>query len=91
LTQALTRSGFEVLPCEGTYFLMARTDRFRRSGEDDVAFCRRLLMEHGLASIPPSVFYSPAHAPDVHGLARFAFCKTDKVLEAAAEKLAALR
>lgn len=91
LTQALTRSGFEVLPCEGTYFLLARTDRFRRADEDDVAFCRRLLLEHGLASIPPSVFYSPVHAPEVRGLARFAFCKTDKVLEAAAEKLAALR
>lgn len=91
LAAALMRSGFEVLPCEGTYFLMARTDRFRRAGEDDVAFCRRLLLEHGLASIPPSVFYSPAHAGDVRGLARFAFCKTEKVLDAAAEKLAALR
>lgn len=91
LAEALTSAGFEVLPCAGTYFLMAKTDRFRRDGEDDVAFCRRLLLEHGVAAIPPSVFYSPEHAPHVHGLARFAFCKTDVVLAAAAQRLAKLR
>lgn len=87
---ALTRAGFEVLPCEGTYFLMARTDRHRRKDEDDLTFCRRLLIEHGLAAIPPSVFYSPGHAFHAHGLARFAFCKTDAVLQAAADRLAKL-
>jgi N-succinyldiaminopimelate aminotransferase len=87
LSAVLTEAGFEVLPCAGTYFLMARTDRHRRKGEDDVAFCKRLLLEHGVAAIPPSVFYSPEHAGDVHGLARFAFCKTAPVLEAAADRL----
>lgn len=90
LSGALTRAGFDVLPCAGTYFLLVKTDRHRREGEDDLKFCRRLLLEHGLAAIPPSVFYSPAHAADVHGLARFAFCKTDAVLHAAAERLATL-
>ena len=90
LSAALTRAGFEVLPCAGTYFLMARTDRHRRDGEDDVAFCRRLLLEHGVAAIPPSVFYSPEHAIHVHGMARFAFCKTEAVLEAAADRLGKL-
>ncbi len=90
LAGALTKAGFEVLPCAGTYFLMARTDRHRKAGEDDVAFCKRLLLDHGVASIPPSVFYAREHAADVHGLARFAFCKTEKVLSAAAERLARL-
>ncbi len=90
LSGALTKAGFEVLPCAGTYFLMARTDRHRKAGEDDVAFCKRLLLDHGVASIPPSVFYSKEHAPDVHGMVRFAFCKTDAVLSAAAERLARL-
>lgn len=90
LAGALTRAGLEVLPCEGTYFLMARTDRLRRTGETDVAFCRRLLTDHGVAAIPPSAFYSPAHAPEAYGLARFAFCKSDVVLAAAAERLAAV-
>lgn len=90
LSAALSAGGLEPLTCEGTYFLMARTDRHRRNGEDDVALCRRLVSEHGVAAIPPSVFYSAAHAPDVHGLARFAFCKTDAVLDAAAARLASL-
>ncbi len=90
LSAALTQAGFEVLPCAGTYFLMVRTDRHRRAGEDDVAFCQRLLIEHGVAAIPPSVFYSPAHAVHAHSMARFAFCKTQAVLEAAAARLAQL-
>ncbi|MFO0599301.1 MAG: aminotransferase class I/II-fold pyridoxal phosphate-dependent enzyme [Myxococcaceae bacterium] len=87
LSGALRQAGFEVLPCAGTYFLMARTDRHRKAGEDDVTFCKRLLVDHGVASIPPSVFYSAEHQHHVHALARFAFCKTDPVLEAAAERL----
>lgn len=90
LAGALTRAGFEVMPCEGTYFLMARTDRHRRQGEDDVAFCKRLLVDHGVASIPTSAFYAAEHAPFAHRHARFAFCKTDAVLQAAAERLAKL-
>ncbi len=91
LAAALTEAGFEVLPCDGTYFLMTRTDRHRKDGEDDVAFCRRLLIDHGLAAIPTSVFYAPEHAPHAHRMARFAFCKTDTVLQAAAERLSKLK
>ncbi|MFZ5440811.1 MAG: aminotransferase class I/II-fold pyridoxal phosphate-dependent enzyme [Myxococcota bacterium] len=90
LAAALQKAGFEVLPCEGTYFLMANTDRHRQQGETDVDFCRRLVTQHGVAAIPTSVFYSDAHAPAAYGHARFAFCKTDRVLSAAAERLARL-
>jgi N-succinyldiaminopimelate aminotransferase len=71
----------------GSYFVMAGTDRHRRTGEDDVAFCKRLVHEARVASIPPSVFYTPEHASSVHGLARFAFCKSDPVLSAGVERL----
>ncbi len=80
LVDGLRRAGFDPLVPHGSYFVMARTGRHRRAPEDDVAFCRRLLHEAGVASIPPSVFFTPEHAPAVHGLARFAFCKTDPVL-----------
>ena len=90
LSAALNKAGFEVLPCAGTYFLMARTDRFRRKEEDDVAFCKRLLVDHGVAAIPTSAFHSAEHAHHVAGLARFAFCKTEAVLQAAAVKLSRL-
>jgi N-succinyldiaminopimelate aminotransferase len=90
LAHALARAGLTPFVCEGTYFLMARTDAWRRAGEDDLAFCRRLTVEHKVAAIPPSVFYGPAHAPAAHGLARFAFCKSDLVLDEAARRLEAL-
>ncbi len=87
LGAALTKAGLEVLPVEGSYFLMARTGSLRKAGEDDVQFCKRLIVEKGVAAIPPSVFYSAAHAPRAHGLARFAFCKTDATLQEAARRL----
>ncbi len=90
LNSALESAGFDVLPSQGTYFLMARTDRHRNADEDDVKFCRRLLIEHGVASIPPSVFYRPENAAAARALVRFAFCKTTAVLEKAAERLAGL-
>lgn len=87
LGEALTAAGFDVLPCEAGTFLMARSGRLSRPGEDDVAFCRRLVVERGVAAIPPSVFYGPEHAAEAHGLARFAFCKTIATIEEAARRL----
>ncbi|MER2563289.1 MAG: aminotransferase class I/II-fold pyridoxal phosphate-dependent enzyme [Myxococcaceae bacterium] len=89
LVDGLRTAGFQPLIPHGSYFVMAGTDGFRRSGEDDVAFCRRLIEEAGVAAIPPSVFFSPEHAPSVHGLARFAFCKTDPVLTEGIARLGA--
>lgn len=88
LAKALRGAGLTPLLAEGTYFLMARTEALKPPHEDDVSFCRRLLGEAGVASIPPSVFYSTAHAHHAHGLARFAFCKTQPVLDEAARRLA---
>jgi N-succinyldiaminopimelate aminotransferase len=57
--------------------------------EDDRAFCKWLITEAGVASIPPSAFY---HNPaDGAGLARFAFCKTRATLEDAARRLEKLK
>ena len=48
-------------------------------------FCRYLTTEIGVAAIPPSAFYqNPA---DGAGLTRFAFCKSDAVLQEAARRL----
>ncbi len=88
---ALGAAGLTPLLPEGTYFIMARTDGLRRAGETDIAFCKRLVAEKGVVAIPPSVFYSPEHAPEAYGLARFAFCKTDAVLGEAAKRLGAPR
>jgi N-succinyldiaminopimelate aminotransferase len=54
-----------------------------------VAFCRHLVTQVGVASIPPSVFYSPEHKHLGQRFARFAFCKTDGVLDEGARRLKA--
>jgi N-succinyldiaminopimelate aminotransferase len=87
LVNVLSEVGLNPIPPEGAYFIMA--DISHLGFADDVAFCRYLTSEIGVAAIPPSAFY---HNPaDGAGLARFAFCKKQETLEAAAERLKAVR
>ncbi|MFS8530882.1 methionine aminotransferase [Sphaerobacter thermophilus] len=86
LHQALEGAGLPVLPCRGSYFLLA--DISGLGFDTDVAFCRFLTTEVGVAAIPPSAFYAdPATAPL---LARFCFAKRPETIAAAAERLTAL-
>ena len=78
----LHASRFELLPCEGTYFQVASYAAI--STENDVAFCKRLITEHGVAAIPISTFYE--NEKDLH-LIRFCFAKDDATLEEAARRL----
>jgi len=82
LTERLARIGFDVLPCEGTYFLTAGIRAL--TNESDDAFCKRLVREAGVALIPLSAFFDSAQ-PD--HLVRFAFCKKRALLEEALERL----
>lgn len=80
--------GFGVVGCEGTYFLTVDCRKFLRDGEDDVAFCKRLTTEIGVAAVPVSAFYgsdAPSH------FIRFCFCKKQSVLAEALERLAVLK
>jgi aspartate/methionine/tyrosine aminotransferase len=43
-----------VIPSQGTYFL--NIDIAPLGETDDAAFCRRLVMDHGVAAIPVSPF-----------------------------------
>jgi aspartate/methionine/tyrosine aminotransferase len=82
LAQRLARIGFDVLPCEGTYFLTAGIRALTNEGDDE--FCRRLVREAGVALIPLSAFFEsgePSH------LVRFAFCKKRALLEEALDRL----
>ena len=83
LAAALTELGFEVLPCEGTYFLTASIRAL--SAQSDRDFCLRLVREAKVALVPLSPFFEAA-TPD--HLVRFAFCKRQEVL---AEAIARLR
>lgn len=83
LAGALRQAGLEPILPKGTYFMMV--DISHLDFPDDRAFCRYLTTDIGVAAIPPSAFY---HNPaDGAHLARFAFCKTQATLEAAAERL----
>jgi len=75
-------SRFKAVPCKGTYFQML--DYASISDESDIEFSKRLTIEHGVASIPPSVFYNDN---EDHRVLRFCFAKKDETLERAAEKL----
>ena len=85
LLKGLAEAGLKAHVPEGSYFIMA--DIAGRGFADDVAFCRHLVTEVGVAAIPPSVFYGPEHKALGQGMARFAFCKTEAVLDEAVRRL----
>ena len=82
LAAGLTKLGFEVQPCEGTYFLTAGITKL--TNEKDFAFCERLIREAGVALIPLSAFFKSG-TPDT--FVRFAFCKQQALIEQSLERL----
>jgi aspartate/methionine/tyrosine aminotransferase len=86
LAAGLTALGVPILPCDGTYFLVADMTRWLRAGEDDAALCRRLVVDAGVVLIPLSAFYD---REPPRGLVRFCFCKLDATIDTALEKLGA--
>jgi len=84
IAKALAGAGFEVLNCEGTYFIT--TSIRNLTNEPDIEFCKRLTREAGITAIPLSVFYGEDGPTD---LVRFAFCKKREVIEESARRLSA--
>ncbi len=84
--QGMQGSRFKLLPCQGSYFQTA--DYSAISQEDDIAFAKRMAVEHGVAAIPLSPFYKDP--PPGMRLLRFCFAKQDATLDAATEKLCAI-
>ncbi|WP_299383474.1 methionine aminotransferase [uncultured Lacinutrix sp.] len=73
-------SRFKFTPAKGTYFQVL--DFSEITQESDIDFAKRLTIEHGLASIPLSVFNNNKKDDKV---LRFCFAKTDDTLKKAAE------
>jgi N-succinyldiaminopimelate aminotransferase len=84
LLKALTDFGLEVAVPKGAYFVLG--DFTGLHAGDDVSFAKRLVEELGVAAIPPSSFYAAAPEEGRH-LVRFAFCKKEETLRAAALRL----
>lgn len=82
----LRNSGFNVMPSEGTYFLLANYQHI--SELDDLTFTRKLIQVHQVAAVPLSAFYrSKLDKKNV----RFCFAKKQETLEKAIEKLIAVK
>lgn len=83
---ALVDAGFRCVSPEGAYYIMA--DFSALSSDDDTTFSRWMAREVGVTPVPGSSFFSdPALG---RSLVRFAFCKTEGLLQTAAERLRTL-
>ena len=91
LQAGLVAAGFDVLPCQGTYFLTADIRGVaERNGLPDtsVEFCLALPEAAGVVAVPSEVFYTTPEAG--RHFIRFAFCKKDELLDEAIARLATL-
>ncbi|MCG8574006.1 MAG: methionine aminotransferase [Flavobacteriales bacterium] len=79
---AMQASRFKPLNCQGTYFCLF--DYSAISNENDVEFAKRITHEHGVATIPVSVFYGDKTD---HKVVRFCFAKENDTLLKATDKL----
>eukprot|EP01040_Poterioochromonas_malhamensis_P004423 gene4423-4741_t len=99
LVASLKDGGFEPAVPEGGFFIMADTSKYDPPAEylaqpgldgnpvtRDWAFARWLTIEKGITPIPPSAFYTQETKDRAANLARFAFCKTDDLLEEAKKR-----
>lgn len=79
----LTRLGFQVSPCHGTYFLSADFSAIQ-PGMSATELCHSLVREAKVAAIPLDAFYTDDRKRPV---LRFCFCKREDVLETALTRL----
>ena len=87
LCSALLDVGFDLVPPEGAYYVMADISAF--GARDDVAFCAHLVRDLGVATVPGSSFF---HDKDLgRSFIRFCFCKKDATLDEAIKRLRKLK
>lgn len=84
LLTVLRDVGFDVPVARGTYFLMAGFTAL--SPRSDREYAVELIKTIGVATVPPSVFYS-ARPEEGRNILRFAYCKRAETLDAAAARL----
>ena len=84
LGSSLERAGFKVWQPEGAYYIVADASRFT---DDAAEFSLRMVTEFKLAAMPMSVFYAASTRETAIPGFRFAFCKSEKTLDQAVQKL----
>ena len=83
--EGLKHSRFKPLPSRGTFFQNLSYEAISEEKDTDLAV--RLTREHGVASIPVSVFY---RQPPAHRVLRFCFAKSEATLARGAAILSKL-
>ncbi|MDX6022362.1 pyridoxal phosphate-dependent aminotransferase [Scandinavium sp. V105_16] len=82
LQSLLAESPFRLLPSQGSFFLLADYSHF--SDESDSEIVKRLIIDHGVATIPLSAFYTDGTD---NKLIRLSFAKDEATLRAGAAAL----
>lgn len=85
MLQALQHSKLQTLPCQGTYFLLV--DYSACSSKDELDFAKELTLQHQVATIPVSAFYS---TPINQHMLRICFAKEEQTLEKAVNQILAI-
>ncbi|MEE2745925.1 MAG: aminotransferase [Pseudomonadota bacterium] len=81
--EGLSKVGFKIIDCQGTYFLTADFGPLGFKG-NDVEFCEYLTKTVGVAAVPFSAFYQSS---TVNQFVRFCYCKRESILDKALDKL----
>lgn len=81
LVNGLKECGFNVLSPQGTYFAMVLLPE----GENDIDYCKKLILEKKVATIPTSAFY--LKSGEGSRMIRFCFAKKDETLHQALSNL----
>jgi aspartate/methionine/tyrosine aminotransferase len=81
LVTGLYELGFNVSNPAGTYFAIGFLDK----NENDVEYCKKLILEKKVACIPTSAFYLKSNEGE--SMIRFCFAKKDETLKAALRNL----
>ena len=91
MIEVLENAGFKVFKPAGSFFIMIDWRGVApKHVQDDMQFARWLIREIGVACIPASPFYQESDKHLGKHFARFAVCKKDETLAAAAERLSRL-
>jgi methionine aminotransferase len=82
--EGLRDTPFRVLPCPGTYFVLA--DYSALSDATEPEFAQTMIVKYGVAVIPVSVFYD---TPTDRRVVRFCFAKKEETLREALRRISA--
>jgi methionine aminotransferase len=80
--EQMKNTGFDFLPCEGSYFALATYSKM--SDKNDLEFAMQLVEKNKVAVIPISAFYHDGFDPKI---LRFCFAKTEETILEAAKRL----